>query len=409
MSEKIESEKTNHLQKKLVLGITGGIAAYKCADLVRRLKERGFEVRVVMTVSAAKFITPVTLQAVSGYPVHQDLFDAEMEASMGHIELARWADYILVAPATANTISKLVHGKADNLLTTLILASRASLLVAPAMNQQMWANTVTQNNIRVLESSEVIILGPEEGEQACGDLGAGRMMEPVDIANQLLMLVNKRNILANKKVVITAGPTVEAIDPVRYISNHSSGKMGFALARAARLEGAEVELVSGPVALCEPAGVNMTRVTSAAEMLEVVKQKIKNADIFIGCAAVADYTPVEVASQKIKKNQELMNIQLKKNSDILTWVASQEGRPYVVGFAAESQNIKEFARKKLENKKLDLICANDISCQNMGFNSENNQLFLIDCCGVEKQLSVASKIVLAQQVIQEIELRMKTD
>ena len=360
-----------------------------------------------MTPSAKEFITPMTLQAVSGYPVHQDLFDPEMEASMGHIELAKWADVILVAPATANTIAKLNHGEGDNLLTTLVLASKARLVIAPAMNQQMWANQATQNNIQDLKLKGAEVLGPDSGEQACGDIGAGRMLEPLDIAQRLDMMINQPQSLKNKKVVITAGPTVEAIDPVRYISNHSSGKMGYAIAKAARDAGAKVSLVSGPVNLAAPNGVNVIKVTSANDMYKAVQTEIGDCDIFVGCAAVADYTPVNVACQKIKKNDEIMTLELKRNIDILAWVAAQEKRPFVVGFAAESQKLKEFASKKLEKKKLDMICANDISCSGLGFNSDDNQLLILDSQGNEETLEIAKKEVLAQQIIAQIVKRIE--
>lgn len=393
---------TQQPNKNLLLGVSGGIAAYKSADLVRRLGERGFNVRVVMTTAAAEFITAMTLQAVSGNPVHQDLFDQQMEAAMGHIELAKWADYILIAPATANTIAKLVHGEGDNLLTTVVLASKAPLIVAPAMNQQMWANTSTQHNIQALRQRGVIFMGPDEGEQACGDVGSGRMMEPLELANRVQHLAFKPQALAGKKVMITAGPTVEAIDPVRYISNHSSGKMGYAIASAAQQAGAEVELVSGPVCIAPPANVTLVSVTSAKEMFDAVKQNIGNIDIFIGCAAVADYTPIEVATQKIKKNDEQMSLSLKRNPDILAWVGANQSQIYVVGFAAESQSLRAFAQKKLEKKNLDLICANDISQEGLGFNSENNQLLLLDKSGGEKLLAIASKDALAEKVIKHI-------
>lgn len=390
------------VKKKLVLGISGGIAAYKCADLVRRLTERNFDVRVVMTSSAKEFITPMALQAVSGHQVHDDLFDPQMEAAMGHIELAKWADYILVAPATANIMAKIVHGEADNLLLTVILASSAPLLVAPAMNQQMWANSATQENLNRLVAKGIKVLGPGEGEQACGDVGAGRMLEPLDIAQRLYSIAHCEKKLQNKVVMITAGPTVEPIDPVRYISNHSSGKMGYALARAAQREGAKVILVSGPVSLRDPHGVNTVRITSAKEMFNFVKQTITEVDIFIGCAAVADYTPIEVAEQKIKKNDDEMTLQLKRNPDILAWVGEQKAERFVVGFAAESQSLKTFAKKKLEKKNLDLICANDISRQGLGFNSDNNQLLLLYRDGKEKLLDIASKDALAGDIMSEI-------
>lgn len=398
MSATVSSVQT----KNLVLGISGGIAAYKCADLVRRLSERGFNVRVVLTPAAKEFITPMTLQAVSGNPVHDDLFDPAAEAAMGHIDLAKWADYLLIAPATANTLAKLAHGEADNLLTTIVLATQAPIIVAPAMNQQMWANKTTQRNLKKMKEAGVLVLGPGVGEQACGDIGAGRMLEPLDIAEQIRALAFNQKPLANKRVMITAGPTVEAIDPVRYISNHSSGKMGYAIAQAAQQAGAEVVLVSGPVCLEEPQNVEVKRVTSAREMFETVQAGIDNIDLFIGCAAVADYTPVTVAEQKIKKNDEQMTILLKRNPDILAWVGHLEKKPFVVGFAAESQSLKTFALKKLAKKNLDMICANDISQDGLGFNSEHNQLLLLFKNGQETLLDVASKHRLASQLIEEI-------
>ncbi|WP_210330358.1 bifunctional phosphopantothenoylcysteine decarboxylase/phosphopantothenate--cysteine ligase CoaBC [Aliikangiella sp. G2MR2-5] len=391
---------------RIVLGITGGIAAYKCPDLVRRLKERQFDVRVVMTAAAKEFVTPMALQAVSGFPVHDELFDPEAEAAMGHIDLAKWADIFLIAPASANTLAKLAHGEADNLLTTSVLASKARLIIAPAMNQQMWANEKTQRNIRALETGGALILGPGVGEQACGDVGAGRMLEPLDIAERVESLNEVSGVLAGKRVMITAGPTVEAIDPVRYISNHSSGKMGYALARAAIAAGAEVDLVSGPVNIHTPAGANIFPVKSAKEMLEVVQNRVSDCDIFIGCAAVADYSPVDVSSQKIKKNDEVMTLKLKRNPDILAWVAAQKVRPFVVGFAAESEKLKFYAEKKLNNKKLNMICANDISCEGLGFNSDNNQLLILDDKGQEKNLQIAAKEVLAADIIKEISYRL---
>jgi phosphopantothenoylcysteine decarboxylase/phosphopantothenate--cysteine ligase len=393
---------------RILLGVSGGIAAYKCADLVRRLKERDFEVRVVMTQSAAEFITPMTLQAVSGNPVHQDLFDLEMEAAMGHIELARWADYLLIAPATANTIAKLVHGEGDNLLTTVVLATDAPLFIAPAMNQQMWANLTTQQNIQTLKSRGCRVFGPASGEQACGDVGAGRMLEPVEIADKMLSIAKVEQCLQNHHVIITAGPTQEAIDPVRYISNHSSGKMGYAIAEAAYQAGAKVTLISGPVNLSATKGIELKYVTSAAEMLNAVKETIEQDAIFIGCAAVADYRPVDIALQKIKKNNDKMQLELERNPDILAWVAEQKLTKLVVGFAAESEHLKEYAQKKLNEKQLDLICANDISNKQIGFNSDQNQLLLLDRHGNEKLLSIASKVQLAQQIVVELANKIKS-
>lgn len=392
---------------KIILGITGGIAAYKCADLVRRLKERGFDVRVVMTESAKAFVTPLTLQAVSGYPVHDDLFDPAMEASMGHIELAKWADYILIAPATANTIAKLSHGKGDNLLTTIVLATQAKVVIAPAMNQQMWANQSTKENVSSLKCKNFEVLGPASGEQACGDVGEGRMLEPLELAKRLEEFANQPRSLLGKHFIITAGPTVEPIDPVRYISNHSSGKMGYALAKAALAAGATVDLISGPVCIDPPVGVNLINVVSAAEMLDAVKARLSSCHIFIGCAAVADYTPIEVSSQKIKKNDEIMSLKLKRNPDILAWAAAQENRPFMVGFAAESQNLREFAQLKLKKKNLDMICANDISCKEVGFNSDKNCLLIIDSSGDEVELDTAQKTELSAKIINLIANKQK--
>jgi phosphopantothenoylcysteine decarboxylase/phosphopantothenate--cysteine ligase len=398
---------------KILLGICGGVAAYKSADLVRRLKEREFDVRVVMTRAASEFITPMTLQAVSGYPVHDALFDREAEAAMGHIELAKWADWIVIAPATANSIAKISAGICDDLLSTVIVASSAKLILAPAMNQQMWANSATQDNVKRLSQRGALFLGPASGEQACGDVGFGRMLEPLDIAEQLVRSRNELNddstqdqTLKGKKVLITAGPTVEAIDPVRFISNHSSGKMGFSLARAAQQQGAEVTLISGPVSLSAPNAVAMVDVTSAEQMFEEVRQRVAGFDVFIGCAAVADYTPVEVATQKIKKNDNDMHLVLKKNVDIISWVAAQNNSPFVVGFAAESEKLEQFAESKLKRKKLDMICANDISESTLGFNSDNNRILILHKNGSQKQLETASKESLANDIVYQVSLNL---
>jgi len=394
---------------KILLGVSGGIAAYKSAELIRRLKEQSFDVRVVMTDSAKNFITPMTLQAVSGNPVHEQLFDCQAEAAMGHIELAKWADVILIAPATANIIAKIAGGLADDLLTTLILASPSALVIAPAMNQQMWANQATLANVQLLKKRGIEILGPAEGEQACGDVGFGRMLEPMDIIQGLRKSlgvdktsINPAQTFTGKKLVITAGPTIEAIDPVRFISNHSSGKMGYALAEAAILAGAQVTLISGPVNLKTPNKVTRISVTSAQEMLLAVKEQIDACDIFIGCAAVADYAPVEVAAEKIKKNAAEMQFKLKKNPDIISWVTEQKKPPFVVGFAAESQNLQAFAESKLKKKKLDMICANDISQQGLGFNSNNNEILLLNRDGGQQKLPPSSKRNIAVQIIAEI-------
>lgn len=362
--------------KRILVGVTGGIAAYKSPDLVRRLLERGADVRVVMSASARAFITPLTLQAVSGHPVFQHLLDADAESGMGHIELARWAEMIVVAPATAHFISKVAHGEADDLLSTLILASEAELIVAPAMNQQMWLSRATQENLKVLEARGIRRIGPAQGDQACGENGPGRMTEPEQIAQQILG-DGIPQLLAGKSVLLTAGPTWEAIDPVRGVTNHSSGKMGFAVARAARDYGAEVTLVSGPVHLETPTGVRRIDVVSARQMHDQVMQNVACADIFIGVAAVADYRPVQEAAQKIKKNDRQMTITLVRNPDILTQVAALENRPFTVGFAAETERLMENAGGKLKAKNVDMIVANDVAADGGAFGSEENAATLL--------------------------------
>jgi len=386
--------------KRVLVGITGGIAAYKSPELVRRLAERGADVRVVMTQAATEFITPLTLQAVSGHPVIQHLLDADAESGMGHIELARWAEMIIVAPATANFMAKVAHGEADDMLSTLVLASEAELVIAPAMNQQMWQNPATQDNLAVLRGREVRIIGPGTGDQACGETGPGRMTEPEDIAQQLLGDgVPQR--LAGKKVVITAGPTWEPIDPVRGITNHSSGKMGFAIADAARDFGADVVLVCGPVNLNGPRGVERIDVETAAQMYDKVLTHIENSKIFIGVAAVADYRPAVVEDQKIKKSTDEMTIKLIKNPDILSAVAQHDNRPFTVGFAAETENLVENARKKLQSKKVDVIVANDVSEKHGAFGNDSNAVTLIHKEG-EINLGRTDKYHLAVQIIENI-------
>ena len=361
----------------IIVGVSGGIAAYKSPDLIRRLRDRGHDVRVVMTESAKAFIGELSLQAVSGYPVSSSLVDSDAEAAMGHIELARWADLIIIAPATANTIAKIAHGMADDLLTTLILATRASIAVAPAMNQQMWKNLATRENVDTLDRRNIHIIGPEAGEQACGEVGPGRMTEPEDIAAYAETFNHLAEQLEGKKVIITAGPTREAIDPVRYLSNHSSGKMGYALADAAIHAGAEVVLVSGPVQLATPRGVTRINVTSAANMQQEVIQNLDGADIFIGCAAVADYRVAQPSGNKIKKSDEQLVLTMVENPDIIASVSSMDNRPYCVGFAAETEKHEEHGRTKLERKGLDMICINDVADKTIGFNSEHNRLTII--------------------------------
>lgn len=393
--------------KHILLGITGGIAAYKAPDLVRRLREQGAEVRVVMTDSAKAFVTPLSLQAVSGFTVSDDLLDPTAEAAMGHIELARWADIILVAPATANTVARMAHGFADDLLSTLVLASKAPVAIAPAMNQQMWAATSVQENIETLLSRGVQMIGPESGEQACGDVGYGRMSDPKQIVQAL---VEKQSVTPQtwqgKTFVITAGPTREAIDPVRYISNHSSGKMGYALAEAAARAGASVILVSGPTQLPTPAGVQRVDVETAEQMFNSVQQQLGQCDVFIGCAAVSDYRVAEIAQQKIKKEQNDQPPQLKlvQNPDILKQVASSKTPPFSVGFAAETENLKANALRKLERKNLQMIVANDVSQAELGFNSDNNNAIILSKDS-EQSLPTMSKHDMAIAIIDAIAKR----
>ncbi len=386
----------------ILLGVTGGIAAYKAPDLVRKLVAKGANVRVVLTDSAAEFVSPLSLQAVSGNAVSTSLLDKDAEAAMGHIELARWADKLLVAPATSNFMAKLSHGLADDLLSTLCLATTAPIFLAPAMNQQMWQAQATQDNLAILQKRGVELLGPAQGEQACGDVGPGRMLEPQDIAD--LMLPSTPQVLAGTKIIITAGPTREAIDPVRYISNHSSGKMGYALAAAAEQMGAKVTLVSGPVNLPVPANVDLIKVSSAEEMRDAVMSDIQSCDIFVGCAAVADYRPAQQVQQKIKKSDQELTLTFIKNPDILSDVAHIANPPFTLGFAAETQNLREYALGKLQRKKLNMIAANDVSDTNIGFNSEQNALTVFWPEG-EKQLNVADKRLLASQLLQLVAQR----
>lgn len=392
--------------RRIVLGITGGIAAYKMPDLVRRLKDYGADVRCVITQGGQAFITPLTLQAVSGNPVHHDLLDPAAEAAMGHIELAKWADFVLIAPASANTIAQLAHGHAPDLLTTLCLATSAPVAVAPAMNQQMWAHPAVQANCALLQSRGVTVITPASGAQACGDVGAGRLPEPLELREAVTeLLTATSNELAGKHLVITAGPTREAIDPVRYLSNHSSGRMGFALAAAAQRMGAHVTLVAGPCQLPTPTGVTRIDVVSAEQMNAAVMGVIAEADIFIGCAAVADYRPTHVADNKIKKDNDAMHIALVKNPDILANVAALATAPFTIGFAAETNDVAHYAQGKLQRKKLNMIAANDVSDTSIGFNSEDNAMLLFwrDTNNTVQQqaLARASKSAIAQQILQQ--------
>lgn len=389
--------------KKILLGISGGIAAYKCAELTRRLIERGAQVQVVMTKAAKEFITPLTMQAVSGRPVSDSLLDPAAEASMGHIELAKWADLVLLAPATADLIARMSAGMGNDLLTTLVLATDSPIAVSPAMNQQMYRNVATQENIATLARRGMHIWGPAAGEQACGDIGPGRMLEPMQLVGLCEQFFQPK-LLAGKSVLITAGPTREAIDPVRYISNHSSGKMGFALANAAAQLGAKVTLISGPVSLNTPAGVEPINVASAQEMYAAVTTHAPNHDAFISCAAVADYRPENVASQKLKKteNNDQMTINMVKNPDIVATVANMtEQRPFTVGFAAETNDVATYARGKLVKKNLDMICANDVSVEGQGFNSNDNAITLFWSQG-ELALALESKEALSFKILEKM-------
>jgi phosphopantothenoylcysteine decarboxylase / phosphopantothenate---cysteine ligase len=390
-------------QKRILLGISGGIAAYKSADLVRRLKERGAEVRVILTDAAQHFITPLTLQALSGTPVSTSLLDPAAEAAMGHIELAKWADIILIAPASADVIARMAHGLANDLLTTCVLATAAPVAVAPAMNQQMYKNIATQQNLATLKAHNFYIYGPGVGDQACGDTGAGRMLEPLQLVSALEEHFSAEQQLNNIKITITAGPTREAIDPVRYISNHSSGKMGFALAAAAAAMGADVTLISGPVQLATPAGVKRIDVTSAQQMYDAALAQAVQSNIFIGCAAVADYRVAEVAGEKMKKKAgSALELKLVQNPDIIAAVAALSAqRPFTVGFAAETQNVLQYAKDKLARKKLDLICANDVSGTELGFNSDHNAVTLVWQSG-EQALPAQPKASLAKAILQHI-------
>jgi len=392
---------SNLTNRRILLGVSGGIAAYKSTELIRRLQDLGADVRVVMTRASQEFITPLTLQALSGNSVHVDMLDPEAEAAMGHIELARWADVIVVAPASADVIARIAHGKGDDLLTTVCLARRCDLVVAPAMNEAMWHNSATQDNLALLNRRGVHQLGPAAGGQACGDVGMGRMSEPADLAYEISGLFDS-GLLSGKHVVITAGPTREAIDPVRYISNHSSGKMGYALAQAAVDAGAKVTLISGPTALACPDRVRRIDVTSAQEMYEASMAECVCCDVFIASAAVADFRPSVIADQKMKKTgQESMTIEMVKNPDIVTAVAAIEPKPFVVGFAAETIDVIAYAKDKLQRKNLDMIVANDVSDTSIGFNSDNNIITILTASS-EVALPEASKCQLAQSIIRSI-------
>jgi phosphopantothenoylcysteine decarboxylase/phosphopantothenate--cysteine ligase len=389
---------------RVLLGVTGGIAAYKSPDLVRRLIERGAEVQVVMTPGAQKFVTPMTFQAVSGRPARVDLWDDGAEAAMGHIELARWAQLVLIAPASADFIARLATGRADDLLATLCLATEAPLILAPAMNRIMWANKATQANITLLESRGVRFLGPASGNQACGEVGAGRMWEPTMLATSLLEPPVNAGLLAGLNVLITAGPTRERLDPVRYLTNRSSGKMGFAVAAAAREAGAHVTLVAGPVQLPTPTGVTRINVESAREMYAAVHRHIAEADVFIAAAAVADFQPVTIAKQKIKKQGGMVKLDLEPAPDIVKSVADMSKRPLVVGFAAETNDVEDNARTKLKRKKLDMIAANQVG-EGLAFDCEDNALTVL-WPGGKIEVARAPKLQVARELIALIAKRL---
>ena len=390
--------------RNVLVGVSGGIAAYKSAELVRQLQELGASVRVIMTRGAREFITPLTLQALSGNPVHTELLDPEAELGMSHIELARWADVLLIAPATADLLARLATGRADDLLTTVALATAAPLVLAPAMNQQMWRDRATAANVATLAARGCKLVGPASGEQACGDVGPGRMVEPPVIAAAAAGIF-ENGLLDGRRVVITAGPTREALDPVRYISNHSSGKMGYALAQAAVDAGARTTLVSGPVTLPAPDHVRVLQVESACEMLNTCLELLPECDIFIACAAVADYRPGAVAQQKIKKGPDEINLKLVRNPDIVATVAAGRERPFTVGFAAETHELLKHAREKMLRKGLDMIVANDVSDKSIGFNSDNNEATVLWPDG-EQVLALSGKGAMARQIIQLIAQRL---
>jgi len=391
--------------KNVVLGVSGGIAAYKSPDLVRRLRERGAQVQVVMTPGATRFVTSLSFQAVSGRPVRGEIWDEAAEAAMSHIEIARWADLVLVAPASADFIARLAAGMADDLLSTLCLATEAPLVLAPAMNRVMWSNAATQDNVRRLAARGVVFIGPAEGDQACGEVGPGRMVEPGTIADEIpAYLAPGTEDLAGRRVVVTAGPTREIIDPVRYLTNRSSGKMGFAVARAARSAGADVTLIAGPVSLATPPGVKRIDVESAADMLAAAETAVDGADIFIAAAAVADYRPVHPSDRKIKKTSENLALELTRNPDVLATVAARGNPPFVVGFAAETDDVEANALKKLRGKNLDMIAANRVG-PGVGFDCDQNTLTVF-WPGGQETLPAASKTALAGQLIRLIAGRL---
>ena len=388
--------------KRILLCVTGGIAAYKTAELTRLFKKNGAEVRIIMTQSAQEFVTPLTLQAVSGNQIHYSLLDEEAELGMGHIELAKWADVILIAPCTAESLARLAQGRANDLMSAVILASDAQLFIAPAMNVKMWEDKDTKKNLETLKLKDVLFIGPDSGEQACGDIGEGRMSEPDFIALQIAKSFTS-SVFNGKKILITAGPTKEAIDPVRYLTNNSSGKMGYALAEIAYLSGAEVNLISGPVNIKPIEGVKLININTADEMLNEVKALIANTDIFIGCAAVADFKPIDFHKSKIKKDHnDEMSLKLIKNPDILQYASDHMKEKLVIGFSAETDNVIENAKIKLLKKNLNMIICNDVSNKDIGFDSDDNEVHLITHDDVVK-LTKTSKLKIAKQIIKSIE------
>jgi phosphopantothenoylcysteine decarboxylase/phosphopantothenate--cysteine ligase len=389
---------------RILLGVTGGIAAYKSPDLVRRLIERGADIQVVMTEAAQRFVSPMSFQAVSGRPTRTDLWDGAAEAAMGHIELARWAQLVLIAPASADFIARLAHGRADDLLSTLCLATEAPIALAPAMNRVMWANKATQANVEILVSRGIRILGPGSGNQACGEVGEGRMWEPVELAESLLEPPPNAGLLAGLNILITAGPTRERLDPVRYLTNRSSGKMGFAVAAAAREAGAHVTIVTGPVQLQTPVGITRINVESARDMYAAVHRQVADADVFIAAAAVADFQPVTVAKHKIKKQGVAVKLDLEPAPDIIKSVADMAKRPFVVGFAAETDDVENNARSKLKRKKLDMIAANQVG-DGIAFDCEDNALTVI-WPGGKVEVARGPKIDVARQLIALIASRL---
>ena len=397
----------NFSNTNVLLCVTGGIAAYKSAEIIRLFKKDGADVRVVMTESAKEFITPLTLQAVSGNEIHDSLLDVKAESAMGHIELAKWADIILIAPCTAESLAKITHGRADDLMGSVILASNATSYIAPAMNKSMWLDKSTQDNFQTLVSRGINFIGPDEGEQACGDVGPGRLVEPEKII-ELIKSDLQKGPLSGKTITITAGPTREQIDPVRYISNNSSGKMGYALAEAAKLQGANVNLVSGPVSLTANKGINLFKINSAAEMLNKVFECMESSDIFISCAAVADFKPANYSDTKIKKeDSENLEINLEKNHDILSEVSKRHSSAYIVGFAAETSNVNDNASKKLNSKNLNMIISNDVSDKTIGFDSDDNEVHVItknETIFLKKD----KKIKIAREILNIIALNIKS-